>query len=321
MTVLLAVAGLAMVAFVVYDAVTTTMSPTGGGGPLTRSLVAVTRGLPRPTPVRRLVAPGVGLLVITVISWTALLWAGWTLVLGASEGTIKSSTTGLPADLGERLYYAGFTVVTLGTGDYVPVGTWPQVATVVAAFSGLFVVTLAITYLLSAVGAVVEQRTLATTVTLLGDGAQDIVQGWHRRPDGAASLDEQLGQLAPQVVRLSQLHLAYPVLHRFADTDPRRSAPVALALLHDMLQLLDDLRGPGTAPPEEPAPGESMLARALDVYVHALAGPASDGPASDGSAPDDQARTGRDGDRRGRLEFLLQAAGQSWPAPGTPDSR
>lgn len=47
--------------------------------------------------------------------------------------------------------------MTLGTGDYVPVGAWPQVAAMVAAYSGLFLVTLSITYLLNVVTAVVDQ--------------------------------------------------------------------------------------------------------------------------------------------------------------------
>lgn len=305
MTALLTVVGLLVIVATGYDAAVTTVSPTSGGGPLTRVLLGLAGRLGRRHHTRRLLAPGVGLLVGTVITWTALLWVGWTLVLGASPGAVASSSTGLPADTAARWYYAGFTVVTLGTGDYVPVGAWSQVASVLAAFSGLFLVTLSITYLLNVVTAVVDQRSLATTVSLLGDGAHDTVQRWHRRPGGADSLDEQLGQLAPQVVRLAQQHLAYPVLHRFAGTAAQRSAPVALAVLCDVLQLLEDGH-----PDDGPAPGEEMLGRALDVYVHELVRERGHG---------ESPGTGGRRHRREHLADLLDAVGQTWPATGGPE--
>ncbi len=296
---LLTATGLLLVTVVAYDAAATTVSPSSGGGPLTRALVRSSRRLVRHHPARRLLPAGTGLLIGTVVGWTLLLWLGWTLVLGAGEGSVASSTTGERAGATSRLYYAGFTVLTLGTGDYVPVGTWPQVATVLAAFTGLFLVTLSITYMLNVVSAVVDQRSLAAQVALLGDSGADVVRRWAGRPGGTDLLEAQCTGLAPRVVRLGQQHLAYPVLHRFADTAADRSAPVALAVLHDLLELRA-----GARPAGAPAPGEELLDRALDLYVRALVGEGGSGRRGPAGARS----------RREHLERVLALAGRDWPA-------
>lgn len=133
-----------VVAVTGYAALLTTLAPASGAGPLSGRLVRVAV---RWRPHRRrggLLPPGTGLLLATVMTWVGLLWLGWTLALGAGAGSVVSSTTGAPANLRSRFYFAGFTVLTLGIGDYVPSGAWTQVGTVAAAFSGLFVVAMAV---------------------------------------------------------------------------------------------------------------------------------------------------------------------------------
>lgn len=59
---------------------------------------------------------------------------------------MRSTATGNPAGTVERLYFTGYTVFTLGNGDFRPgAGTW-QLATVAATGTGLVLITLAITY-------------------------------------------------------------------------------------------------------------------------------------------------------------------------------
>lgn len=216
-----------------------------------------------------------------------LLLVGWTVTLGAGPGAVVSSSTGAPAGAGSRFYY---TVLTLGIGDYVPRGTWAQVGTVVAAFSGLFVVTLAITYLLNVVTAVVAQRTLAAEVWLV-TGTSLVTDR-----DAGQDLDRYLGSLAPRVIELAMRHLAYPVMHRFTDTTPDRSAVVAMALLTD---LVDGVQRRTAAA----GSGRELLAASLDVYLDTVHGPDPSGSGGDS--------------RRDRMSALVAVAGKQWPTlPG-----
>lgn len=54
---------------------------------------------------------------------------------------VRDAANGEPAGLVDRLYFTGYTVFTLGNGDFKPgSGIW-QIATGAAAGTGLFLVT------------------------------------------------------------------------------------------------------------------------------------------------------------------------------------
>lgn len=288
----LVVVGLLVVAVAGYDALLTTLAPASGAGPISGRLVRVAMRWGPHRSRGGLLPPGTGLLLATVMTWVGLLWLGWTLALGAGAGSVVSSTTGAPASLSSRFYFAGFTVLTLGIGDYVPSGAWAQVGTVAAVFSGLFVVTLAITYLLNVVTAVVEQRTLAAEVWLHAE------TGGLTEPASRQDLDGWLATQAPRVLELAMRHLAYPVMHRFTDTDPSRSAVVAMAVLTDAVESeLERVPAAG--------PGAKVLGAALDVYMDTVRHAGSAGHAG--------------GSRRARMAAIVAAAGQQWPSRSAPD--
>ena len=94
----------------------------------------------------------------------------------------------------------------LGTGDYVPVGgTW-EVLSAVASLRGLFVVTLAITYVLSVVSAIAAKRQLAGNVHNLGASPADLVcRAW----DG--SRFSGLDQFLPSFGRALETHTQRPL--------------------------------------------------------------------------------------------------------------
>lgn len=145
--------------------------------------------------------------------------------------------TRAPADLGTRLYYAGFTVFTLGIGDYVPGNDFWRVTTAIGTLHGLVLVTLGITYLLNVVGAVVARRQTATRIAALGYTAAEIVdQGWTGSEFSSAFVEHlrRAGGLHQRARR------AAPRLPRCCGTPtqppPAASAPVRLATLDDALR-------------------------------------------------------------------------------------
>ncbi|HET6626252.1 MAG TPA: potassium channel family protein [Nocardioidaceae bacterium] len=179
LSVLLVAVGLALVLLVFVDALTTTLVVAAGAGPLTRRVSRVLWSLllrvhTRDKPSLMLSAGGTMLLVLTVVTWVVGLWVGWSLVFLGSDQVISSSDRA-PASPAGVVYFTGMTIFTLGVGDFVVDSAVWRVLSTVASFTGLTLVTLAITYLVSVVSAVVARRALAIHIIALGDTAEDTV--------------------------------------------------------------------------------------------------------------------------------------------------
>ncbi|MFC0003669.1 potassium channel family protein [Micromonospora siamensis] len=266
--------GVLVVLVVVVDTTLTTMSLRGGAGPLTSRLAeTVWRAMcrlagPGPGRHRLLGWAGTVVLLITFLTWVAGLWVGWFLVFSAEPESVLDQY-GRPADGWSRLYYSGFSIFTLGVGDYTPGTTSAQVSTSLAVLTGLFLVTLGITYLLQVVSAVVDKRTVAGHIAALGDDPVDIVRrGW--TPDGFSPMFTQhLTSLTPEVIRLGERHVAFPVLHYFHAHHRAEAAPVAMTVLDGAVLLLRH----GVRPADRPDVGAvDPLARALRQLVRTLEG-------------------------------------------------
>jgi hypothetical protein len=250
--VVLGIVGAGIVGLAVVDMVKTTLVLRGGGGPLAQPLaqhlwrLALRRHAARPS--RRSLAGFVYVILFTLILvWLGLLWAGWSLVFTAGESAVLDTQTHAPASLWSRVYFAGYSLITLGVGDFRPSAPPWQLLTVLAAANGFFVVTLTITYLAPLLSAITEKRRLAAQVFGLGETPVAILE--HAWSDG------NLGSLEPFFVSLSstialhdQRHLAYPLLFYAASESRSASDAVALAVLDEALTMLEI----GVAPEHRP---------------------------------------------------------------------
>ncbi len=328
---LLVVLGAALLVLVAFDVLATTLTIGVSAGPCTRRVLglawrALLRLHRRDSEDRLLATAGVALLVSTVLIWVALTWAGWSLIFLGGGETVVSAADRSPAGVADTVYYVGFTLFTLGVGDFVAVGSVWRLVTALAGFSGLVLVTLAITYLLAVVSAVVSRRSLAVRIHALGGTPAEIVTGgWLQGRFGAAYV-QHLVALTAAVATAAEQHLAYPVLHYFHSSRPVSSAPVALARLDDALLLLA-----AVAEPARPEPGALQpLRRAVDRYVTATAvvpaGRRRPTPLPPDVAPLTMAGIPLDppervdqlvtdaSDRRRRLHDMVTSDGWSWPA-------
>ena len=234
--------GLVLVALALVDVAWTTIAAGSGAGPLT-SVVAgafwrVALAIHRRRQAHRLLAvSGVAVVFAVLAVWITVIVVGWSLVFGVAPGAVRDATTGLPAGLVDRWYFVGYTVFTLGIGDYVPGdGVW-QLATVVATGTGLVMVTLSITYLVPVASAVGSRRELAAYISSLGASPSEIVRtGW----DGASfdGLNQHFVELTTRLTTLRQQHLTYPIVHYFHSGNPVNSAPPNVANLAQVLHLL-----------------------------------------------------------------------------------
>lgn len=253
------------------DSLWTSLWVDGHAGPVTDRLTSRLRQWGR-----RLIGPGnnrllslIGPVVFltTVFTWVLLLWAGWVLVFSADPTAIRESHTHVTASLIDRIYYVGGSLFTLGAGDFSPDGRGWELATALTALSGFFLVTLAVTYLLSVIQSVVSKRAFATQATSLGGTPEEFVlTAW----DGAGfpALPALLVTLAGQLGKVSEEHQAYPILHFYHASTGRKAPAVAIAVLDEALTLLAH----GVAPDRRPPAVALRTARAaVGDYLQTLA--------------------------------------------------
>ena len=325
--------GVTLLAATFLDVLWTTLWVDSSAGPLTSKLTtAFWRGWRRLVGSERhrlLSLAGPMTLALITLMWVGMLWLGWTLIFAADEGALTSSTHARPFTWVDRLYFAGYSVFTLGNGDFAPArGGW-QVLTVLAVASGLIVATLAITYLLSVISANVQKRTFARVVTGLGTTPEEIVRlGW----DGSCldSLAATLNTATTQLSSVTEQHQAYPARHYHHASEPQAAPSVAVAMLDEVLTLLMD----GVADPVRPAMATLLPARrAVDHYLSNLV-PSLVSPAERPLPPPRLAILREAGiptvtdeafgaaleaqaDRRKQLLGLLESDARRWP----PDAR
>jgi hypothetical protein len=274
-SVLLFAGGLLVVGSVLFDAFCTTVSVSGGGPLTTRLARNVWQGALRWHWRRErggsggrhglLAWTGPTILIGIVITWIVLLGVGVMMLFSAESSSVVNATTKAPADFWERLYFTGFTISTLGIGDFVPQGPLWRVVTGLAALSGLFVVTLSITYLMPVLSAVVEKRRLAASIAGLGETPRAILRGgW----DGESldSLEQPLVSISAEIEMHTQRHLVYPVVHFFHSTEKRTAIGPRVAALSEALRLIE--RMPTEA---QPPPASTRVARsAVDGMLSTL---------------------------------------------------
>lgn len=318
---LLLALGVLVLVVVIYDVIQTALRLGQRGGPLTLHLASHVWRLALRSP-RLLRVAGVLILVGIVSMWALFSWVGWTFVFSASPSSVVSSSTGVPADAIGKAYFAGYTIFTLGNGDLQPLGGWRAV-TVVASASGLMIVTLAISYLVPLLSAVVEKRALAGRIALLGRNVREIARALVS--PGAEEVRRELSSFPQHLLLLKERHLAYPVLHYFQSRESDSAIAPKLASLNEALILVSD----GAADPDPNLvaaaqkfrSGANRLLENLEPWFVTDQPPVPDAPPlgvlSDIGVdarphPQFQSRLEAASETRRRMRWLVQDTGWSW---------
>ncbi|MBX0287224.1 potassium channel family protein [Halomicroarcula sp. F28] len=322
------IVGLFLLCLAIADLLWTTLWVEGGAGPLTASAMRWTwRGVRLVGRRRRslLTVAGPVVLLLSITLWLGLLWAGWTLVFAGLEDAITDTLGPGPISWTERLYFVGYSLFTLGNGDFAPRDGLPQMLTVLTTASGMLFITLIVSYVISVLDAVTQKRALASSVSSLGQHGEAIVRtAW----DGAdcAALELPLASITSDINELTTNHQAYPILHYFYTDDPTFATVRSIAVLDDALTILQF----GTPAPHRPAAAVVQSAhRSIGTYLETVG--SSFGHSAD-TAPDvpdlstlreagvptvEDGRFRRSVDdvaaRRKQLGGLLEADAREWP--------
>jgi hypothetical protein len=205
-------------------------------------------------------------LVTSVLVWAIIPWMGWMLLFSGGPESLLRMHDHTPASVVDRIYFTGETMFTLGNGDFTPNGHVWEIATALASLNGLFMLTLAVTYLLSIIEAVVAKRSFASQVWSLGRNAEEFVlHSWDGH--GFAAMDLQIVSLTEQLQLVAEQHHAYPMLHFYHEAEKKQSVSHNLAVFSEVVLLL----GHGVAPNARPAPGPLFSAqRTIEEFLETL---------------------------------------------------
>lgn len=237
-----AVVGAILVSVTLLDVVWTTLGARGSGpinGWVSRRLWRAALQMHRRWPNdRRLGAAGIAILLIGLMVWTLLLWLGWVLIFSGDPDAILHGSTRAPAGFWERVYFVGYSMTTLGVGDYVANGSFWRVVTIVTAIIGFFVLTVSVTYLLSVLSAVVQKRSAADYIRSLGATPAEILANhWHG--ENCEPILQHVPGLMQTLGTIAQQHTAYPVLHFLHAGESRSALPLRIATLSEAFLYFD----------------------------------------------------------------------------------
>jgi len=328
MNVLLLALGASLILAATVDLLWTALWVDGGAGPISARLSSRTwRGLKAvgSDRSRTLSLAGPLILVLTLATWIGLLWLGWTVLFGAGETALLSTRgEGSPEWVG-RGYYVAYTMFTDGNGDYTPHGDVWQIASGLTTASGMLFATLAVSYVISVLGAVADKRSFASSVTGLGERSEAFVRtGWDG--EDLDRLDLPLNTLSNDVGRLAEQHKSYPILHYYHSEGETEASAMAVAIFDEALTVLQ------FGVPEEHRPNGALVDSArssvsdyLQTLDEAFIDPADrtpPAPALDRLRDDDVPTVSDEefadaldelDDRRRRLLALVEADAWYWP--------
>lgn len=254
MNVVLPALGVLIVLTVLQDVFATVLFPASGRGlirkPLERASWALLRAAGRRVHGRRrrelLSYAGPTLVVLTLAAWVSLLLLGWATMYKPALGSSIIASSG-PTDTSwtTALYYSGFALTTLGTGDVVATSGLYRMLTIAESGIGFLTFSMVITYFLSvysnlpgrnAFAQGLHHRTLGT-----GDAAVLLASMAHGAELHATGI---LRSTAASLREIYQSHRSYPVLRYFHYRDPEYSLPRMLLTALDTATLIRTVLDP-----------------------------------------------------------------------------
>lgn len=237
---ILFIIGIVTVILAILDIIWTILWVEGGAGFITKTICKVTWwGVSRLAhgnrKALRLIGPA--LLTLTLFNWIFLLWVGWTLVFLSHSGAIVDTVNQTPIIWQNVVYYTGYTLFTLGLGDYAPGSPLWQILTALASGTGMLFFTLGASYIISVVGAVLDKRSFSSSINEIGGRSETIViDAWNGT--NTSRLDLLLLNLSDHLSVLSMKQTAYPLLNYFHTTHKEKAIAIALPIIDDALSLI-----------------------------------------------------------------------------------
>jgi hypothetical protein len=248
--ILLTISGLILLILVFYDVYATILRATKQPGPfsvfinkgLWQLATRATRNLNRRprhwllSAVGPLLMPSlISLFILTLITGFALIY------LPQMETGFKVNGESPGSTVIQAFYFSGVTFLTIGYGDILPITNTTRIIALFEGASGLAIISLSITYLLTVYSALERKRTVALKFYHQARQGADI-SGFissHFARGHFHSLTESLREATHNLQELLESHLEHPVIHYFHPTEVYKGLPRALFVVLETVAILN----------------------------------------------------------------------------------
>ena len=246
----LTIAGAAILILVFYDIHATVLRATKQPGPfstlLNRGLwwmaTRATRNLNRRRRHRILSMVGPLLMPALIALLILMLLTGFALIyLPRIETDFKIDDAAQTNQIFQAFYISGVTFLTIGYGDIVPISTLTRTLSLVEAATGLAIISLSITYLLSVYGALERKRAVALKFYHQARQGADVA-GFiisHFARGRFHGMTEALREATGDLQELLESHLEHPVIHYFHPPEVYKGFPRALFVALETVAILN----------------------------------------------------------------------------------
>ncbi len=247
---LLTIAGAFLLALVFYDIYATILRATKHPGPfseflnrgLWRAVSRSTKNLDRRLRHRILSSIGPLLMPILIGVFILTLLTGFALIyLPRMETGFKIEGEAHGSLILQAFYFSGITLLTIGYGDIIPITGVTRIAAVIEGVSGIAIISLSITYLLTVYGALERKRAVALKFYHQARQGADI-SGFlsnHFARGRFHSLPEFLRDSTHDLQELLESHIEHPVIHYFHPVEVYKGFPRALFCVLETVAVLN----------------------------------------------------------------------------------
>ncbi len=205
---------------------------------------------------------GGSILILMVALWIVLVWAGFSFIVLSDHDSVVDATTLQPASIIGKIYYVGYTITSLGNGDLKSGSDNWRIISNIMGISSMIFTSLSISYILPVLQAVIAKRTLAIYISKLGRTPMAIIKGGWTGKD-FSPLYARFDTLESMLLKHSERHLAYPLLHYFHSNRKQSAAPLCLAALDEATTIQEVYQLDKT----DKAYHWTILRGALDNYI------------------------------------------------------
>lgn len=238
---LLLILGIIIVLVIITDAIVTTFVPSGAGF-LSFWIIKGNWKLffalsGKKGKARLLQYCGTTTLILIFICWILFYWLGNFMIIAAHDLSVVDSVTDEPVGIWDKLYFAGYSISTLGNGDLKANPDAYRVYVAALSFSGLAFITSAVTYFIPVLQADNDKRTTSNFINVLGENPQDMISSAWNGKD-LQSLEKPFQDLSTMILDLTQKNIDYPILPNFHNIINKQSFSVNLAILDESLNII-----------------------------------------------------------------------------------
>lgn len=176
------------------------------------------------------------ILLFLVFMWITLIWIGYSLIYLEDANSVINNATNEPADIIGNIYFVGYTLTSLGNGDFSPGSDFWKIISNIMGLNTTILISLGISYLLPVLQAVIDKRTLAVYINRLGSTPNEIIKKGFNG-ENFEVLYQRFTNLENLLLKHGERHLAYPVLHYFHNNKKEHSFSLNLAVLDEAITI------------------------------------------------------------------------------------